>query len=106
MSWDKTYPHTVLIAVDQFAAAVIFNRPDLTVSTMCWMVRSGNDASLKLAGWQRLSLTLIGDGLEKFWPGHCASASQGDLDRAQLTVESLKAVIAGSTPAIDALAHP
>lgn len=89
MSWDGTYSHTVLIAVDQFAAAVIFNRADLTVSTMCWMVATGNDSSLKLSTWQRWSLVKLGPVLNRIQTNHCALSADGDRLRARSTLAAL-----------------
>lgn len=81
MSWDKTYTHTLALALDRAAAAVIFNEPDITISSLCWIALNkapGLD-DLKLYQWQYEALVRIGGGLEYFWPGHCAEAVQGDL---------------------------
>lgn len=98
MSWDNTYSHTVLLAADRAGAAVIFNEPDITISSLCWIVRQADEArfraqvmpldkvafaalaELKLYGWQLTLLRCIDSALEYFWPGHCAAARQGDLD--------------------------
>jgi hypothetical protein len=98
MSWDRTYSHTVLIAIDQFAAAIIFNRPDLTVSTMCWMVMTGNDAGLKLSPWQRWILVKLGPLLNKVQTNHCKAARDGDYARAESTLAMLGAPINGEAP--------
>jgi hypothetical protein len=83
MSWSKTYTHTLLIALDQFAAAIIFNRPDLTISTLCWLVRPGNtDKDLKLYVWQRWALVKLGPILDKIQANHCEQAKDGDRHRA------------------------
>lgn len=82
MSWSNTYTHTIALAIDRFGAALIFNEPDITISSLCWVVRRGSKMqqdALKLAPWQRKLLQLIGNGLEHFWPGHCARARGGDL---------------------------
>lgn len=82
MSWDKTYTHTLALAFDRNAAAIVFNEPDITVSSLCWIVRNGSTQmvqALELYGWQDELLIVIGAGLEYFWPGHCASARAGDL---------------------------
>lgn len=87
MSWDKTYSHTVLLALDRLGAALIFNEPDITISSLCWIVRNATKyriaevalPKLKLAVWQKFALVWIGNGLEYFWPGHCEAARQGDL---------------------------
>lgn len=86
MSWDKTYSHTLALALDRAAAAVIFNEPDITISSLAWMVRSGSDAqraSLKLHGWQRSCLRFVGSALEYFWPGHLDAARLGDIQTSQ-----------------------
>jgi hypothetical protein len=87
MSWDKTYSHTVALGVDRLGAALVFNQPDITISSLCWIVLNGEklkiaeDAlvELKLWRWQRFALKWIGHGLEYFWPGHTEAARLGDL---------------------------
>jgi hypothetical protein len=82
MSWDRTYSHTALLGIDRLGAALLFNEPDITISSLAWVVRSGSDAQraqLQLYGWQRSALSAIGSALEYFWPGHCARARTGDL---------------------------
>lgn len=92
MSWDRTYSHNVLIALDSFAAALVFNRPDLTISTMCDMVRNPMGRHvLKLSTWQLWSLQRLGPILDWIQKGHCKLARQGDIDRANSTLESLNA---------------
>jgi hypothetical protein len=91
MSWDRTYSHTVALGVDRFAAALVYNQPDITISSLCWIVRNGEKLKiaedalvvLKLSKWQHRSLTLIGNGLERFFPGHCEAARMGDLQTTQ-----------------------
>lgn len=81
MSWDKTYSHTLLLAIDRAAAAVVFNEPDITVSSLCWIVHAGTYdqvAALKLYNWQHCLLLDIGDGLEYFFPGHLVAARKSD----------------------------
>jgi hypothetical protein len=84
MSWDKTYSHTVALGVDRLGAALVFNQPDITISSLCWIVRQVHSEDmvqrLKLYPWQLWLLRRIGNFLEHFWPGHCADARQGDLD--------------------------
>lgn len=86
MSWSRTYTHTLAIAVDQLGAAVIFNRPDLTISTLCWVVMSGDAQPLKLALWQIWSLRCLGPILNRIQANHCAQAREGDMERAQSTL--------------------
>lgn len=84
MSWDKTYSHTVVLGIDRLGAAIFFNEPDITISSLCYIVRSYPrvkvDAVLKLYDWQRFALQWIGNGLEYFWPGHCTRARSGDIE--------------------------
>lgn len=97
MSWDKTYTHTLALALDRAAAAVFFNEPDITISSLCWVVRSGSvtaNAALKLYGWQAFALRAIGRALEYFWPGHCARARTGDID----TSTRSRALLGALTP--------
>lgn len=82
MSWEQSYSYTVALAIDRFGAAVIFNEPDITISSLCWVVRLGTPAQVaafKFSSWQRLVLRGIGSGLEFFWPGHCAGARDEDI---------------------------
>ena len=97
MSWDRTYTHTVLLGIDRLGAAIIYNEPDITISSLCWIVRFGSDAQrnqLKLYGWQSASLRAIGAGLEYFWPGHCARARTGDIQTSARSRSLLGAVTA------------
>ena len=95
MSWEQSYSHTVLIAVDRLGAALLFNEPDITISSLCWVVRSGTpaqNAALKLYGWQKSALQLVGDGLEYFWPGHCARARTSDIQTSSRAAQLLGAL--------------
>jgi len=87
MSWDIAYSHTLALAVDRLGAALVFNQPDITISSLCWIVRQVHSEEmvqwLKLYWWQLWLLWRIGDFLEYFWPGHCADARLGDLDTSQ-----------------------
>lgn len=89
MSFDNTYSHNVLIGLDMFGASLLFNRNDLTISTMCCMVMTGQDKSLKLAGWQHAILSWLGPVLNKIQAGHCEQARDGDISRAESTLKTL-----------------
>lgn len=105
MSWDRAWSHTVVIAVDQLAAAVFFNRSDVTVSSLCRVVQLADAGVedfperlryLNLSDRQVEALRWIGTQLDKRWPGHCEGARLGDLGRQgsarsllQLATESL-----------------
>lgn len=95
MSWSGTYGHDVLIGLDCFGAAVFFGRSDTTISGLCYVVRQADSGvpgwqqklnSLKLRPWQISVLRRIGNGLEYFWPGHCAEAAKADAERGQSAV--------------------
>ena len=101
---------TLALAADRLGAAVLFNRPDLTISTLCWMVRT-HDAVQALPrntmatpdqraacaalfyvnpyGWQVALLRGMGAALEWMQPGHCAKARKDDLALLQRTVALL-----------------
>ena len=92
MSWDGTYSHSVLIGLDQFAAAVIFNRNDVTVSALCRVMQLADAGApefnarldgLKLSHWQIWLLRKLAIALDRLQPGHCESARIADLVRAQ-----------------------
>ena len=86
------YIHTLAIALDQLAAAVFFNRPDLTISALCRVVQladSGEhgwawkvDRYLKLNLWQVVALRSIGWALNSTFRNHCEAARLSDLARA------------------------
>lgn len=97
MDTKKPYWLTVLLALDRLGAALFFNRPDLTISTLCWMVLTLEQARelhavpptdllvawamLKAVDpypWQTAALRAIGHGLEWLSPGHCARARESD----------------------------
>lgn len=88
MSWDNTYTHNVLIGLDQFGAAVLFNRNDLTISTICDMVMKG-DYDRPLKPWQKDFCLWLGPKLNKLQANHCAESRQGDEDRAVATLTAL-----------------
>lgn len=91
MSWDKTYSHTAVLALDRLGAALLFNEPDITISSLCWVVRYATSLRiaevalprLKLHPVQHAALRYIGNALEHFWPGHCDAARWGDLQTGQ-----------------------
>ena len=90
MSWEGTYSHTVAIATAQFAAAVLLNRSDITVSSLCRVVQLADAGiedfpdrlrALEFSDRQIRALRWIGRKLEEHWPGHCEEARKGDLLR-------------------------
>jgi hypothetical protein len=80
MTWTNTYSHTFLLALDLWAAAVFFNRPRVTISTMACLVHDGKDAPLELQEWQRSFLRWLAPKLST---AHCRGALQSDIDHLQ-----------------------
>lgn len=93
MSWSQSYSYTLVIGLDRFGAAVFFNQPDLTISSLCWIVRTNAPTLplLKLSTWQLLTLRWIGSGLEWLQPGHCANARASDMAASQRAADLLGA---------------
>ena len=85
-----TYLQVLLLAIDRFGAAVIYQQLNLTISAMTWMVETGRAGPLKLWKWQAVSLTYIGPWLDKIQPSHREMARANDLKRAQAIVGCLK----------------
>ncbi|MGH9724570.1 MAG: hypothetical protein ACRD41_05840 [Candidatus Acidiferrales bacterium] len=88
------------IGVDQAGAAILFNRPGLTISSLCRVVEFADAGipefqerlrSLKLSAWQIDLLRWLGKRLDGWWPGHCEGARLGDLDRAKFGIDLLTA---------------
>lgn len=91
MSWDGTYSHNVLYALDVWAAMIFFNQSDITISSLCRMVQLADFApgiagprlaALKLYRLQLWLLRRISSMLEWLSPGHCERARVADLARA------------------------
>lgn len=83
MSWDQTYSHNVLLALDLYCALIFFNRAGLTISTLSGLVRDGKDGPLKLWGWQRAFLRWLEPRLTR---AHVDAALKADTARAQLAL--------------------
>jgi hypothetical protein len=86
MSWDKTYTHDALLALDLWAAAVFFGAIGITVSSLAGLVRDGKDAPFRLRRWQRSFLGWLEPRLSR---AHCEAARAADLARAQAVVAAL-----------------
>ncbi len=98
MSWTQSYTHTLAIGVDRFGAAVLYNQPDITISSLCWLERTSRGLGapapspvqtrlaqnavrqMRLYAWQATTLKWIGAGLERLSSGHCARAMASDLN--------------------------
>jgi hypothetical protein len=85
-----TYFHTVAIALDQFAAAIFFNRADVTISSLCRVVQLADSgmtpwpahlASTKFSAAQIGFLRQLAKVLNKIQTNHCELARQADLAR-------------------------
>lgn len=110
MSWQNTYSHNFLIGLDSFAACIIFNRSDLTISTLCRLRQAQDEYLAKgfgkststmqqladaetallsaryrmipLHGWQQWTLGWLWKVLNFIQKDHCELARIGDLERA------------------------
>jgi hypothetical protein len=96
-----SYVYTLLLALDRFAAAILFNRADITISSLCWVARNmlttppdpiaaAASAILKFAPWQVWFLTHTATALEFLQAGHCAEARQTDIETADTTEALLR----------------
>lgn len=91
LPFQRTYAHTVLVAADQLGAAILFGRDDVTISSLCGLVRRmgrGDKQArnlvylgLALRDWQIGLLRTAGRALERFWPGHYEGAMAADIRR-------------------------
>lgn len=88
----------MLVALDSFAAAVFFNRPDLTISALCRVVQLAPTSAewrwrvnqvLKFNRWQVAVLRVIGWALNSTFNNHCEAARLSDLARAASTIKLL-----------------
>lgn len=98
-NWSRTYLHNLLVALDSFAAAIFFNRPDLTISALCRVVQLAANGGqwqwrvervLKFARWQVVVLRGIGAALNFTFKNHCEAARLSDLARAASTLKLLE----------------
>jgi hypothetical protein len=94
MPWSGTYSNRVLVGLDQFGAAVLFNRNDACISSLCRIVQNADAgvgdfparlASLNLKPWQLSFLRWLAPKLDKIEADHCELSRQGDLARAEST---------------------
>ena len=90
MSFSQTWIHTVLVAIDDLGASVLFDLDDTTISALCGVQRrsdagdsqaTGALATLGLRRWQQAFLRAVGRLLEWIKPGHCERAIAADLAR-------------------------
>lgn len=92
MSWSKTYTHTLAIAADMLGSAIVWNKPDVCISSLCCIVRYRDRGNAyqklrarqhlrKFAPWQISALRAIGNALEWLDKGHCEASRRADLSR-------------------------
>ena len=93
-----SYLYIVLLGLDRFAAAVFFCHSDITISALCWIVRTAPTdpvaaralVELKANRLQRWFLARCAAVLEFIQRGHCAQARQTDLETARAAIELLQ----------------
>lgn len=103
------YPYllTLALGLDRFGAVVLFNRADICISSLCWVMLVSSRhlsatlaeaavvqkalTSLNMYRWQEELLILIGRGLERLQPGHCQLSAQHDVLTSISTIDLLQA---------------
>lgn len=102
MAFGGTYAYRVLIGLDRLGAALLFNRNDITISTLCGLVQLADSArpdrkrafrlvlSFGLHPAQLWLLRQLSYVLDKIQTDHCQLAICGDLDTARSIVDMLK----------------
>lgn len=110
MAWGGTYAYRVLIGLDRLGAALLFNRNDITISTLCGLVQLADSArpdrrkafrlvlSFGLHPVQLWLLRQLTYVLDKIQRNHCQLAICGDVQTAQSIVAMLKAYDPGTQP--------
>lgn len=103
MAWGGTYAYRVLIGLDRLGAALLFNRNDITISTLCGLVQLADSArpdrrkafrlvlSFGLHPVQLWLLRQLTYVLDKIQHNHCQLAISGDVQTAKSIVSMLKA---------------
>lgn len=103
MAWGNTYAYRVLIGLDRLGAALLFNRNDITISTLCGLVQLADSArpdrkhafrlvlSFGLHPVQLWLLRQLSYVLDKIQADHCQLAIGGDVQTAQSIVTMLQA---------------
>jgi hypothetical protein len=83
---SRTWLQFLLIGIDDLGAVVFFNRPGITISSLCKLAMAGEDAPLKLYPWQRKVLLWLGARLGHV---HCDAAALADWERNKANVAML-----------------
>jgi hypothetical protein len=102
------YPYwlVLLLGLDRLGAVILFNCPDMCISSLCWlmMVSAGrlpaspsqqsivekSILALKLYAWQEEALIILGRMLERINPGHCLHSAQDEILTANRTIKLLQ----------------
>lgn len=102
MAWSGTYSYRALIGLDRLGAALLFNRNDITISTLCGLVQLADSArpdrkrafrlvlSFGLHPVQLWFLRQLSHVLDAIQPNHCQLAIQGDLATSRSVIDMLK----------------
>jgi hypothetical protein len=85
---NRTWVHLLLLGTDAFGAIVIFGKIGITISSLCKIAMAGQDAPLKLWGWQCSLLLWLGARLGH---AHCDGAALADIARAEAVIGYLTA---------------
>lgn len=94
------YPYWLvfLLALDRLGAAWIFNRPDICISSLCWVARDRSFTAkaalqtLDMYFWQPPLLRAIGAALEFIQPGHCANSRASDIKTSKSATQLLTGI--------------
>lgn len=92
MSFENTYVYSILIALDDFGAALLFNRNDCTISSLCRLAQLDKLAPLKLSAWQVSFLKRLAPMLDRMQANHCEIARLEDIRRGNAMAELLDVV--------------
>lgn len=80
MSWANTYTHTLALSVDLLLCSWLWNRTDVTISSLCWLrMRESPNRRWRALAWF----------LERIDPGHLSKARQADIERAKAAISLL-----------------
>jgi hypothetical protein len=87
---NRSWVHLLLVGgLDMTCAIILFNRTDITISSLCKIAMDGDPlklVKLKLWGWQHSLLLWLGARLGH---DHCNGAALADRARAQAVIELL-----------------
>lgn len=80
MSWQRTYTHTLALSVDLLLCSWLWNRTDVTISSLCWLRMQGQPNRR----WRALAWFL-----EHIDRGHLEGARAADIARARAAISLL-----------------